>query len=148
MITKHKIYILLIALATLLFSACQEPSSGTKVIKVIDGDSIVIEDSYYVRYIGIDAPEKGEPYFLEATQLNKKLVEGKKIRMEKDISERDRYGRLLCYVYVNDVFVNAEIVKLGYAYAKSYPPDIKHQQYLETLELEAKQLKRGIWKSP
>ena len=148
MIIKHKIYILLITLVTLLFLACQEPSSGTKVIKVIDGDSIVIEGGYHVRYIGIDAPEKGEPYFLEATQLNRRLVEGKKIRMEKDISETDRYGRLLCYVYVNDIFVNAEIVKLGYAYAKSYPPDIKHQQYLETLELGAKQLNRGIWKSP
>ncbi len=145
---KRRIYILLIILVTLLFVACQEPSSGTKVIKVVDGDSIVIEGSYHVRYIGIDAPEKGEPYFLEATQLNRRLVEGKKVRMEKDTSETDRYGRLLCYVYVNNVFVNAEIVRLGYAYAKSYPPDIKHQQYLETLELEAKRLKRGIWKSP
>jgi micrococcal nuclease len=53
-------------------------------------------------------------------------VEGKSIRLEKDISEKDKYGRILGYVYVDNVFVNAEIVRFGYTHAKAYPPDIKH----------------------
>lgn len=146
MTTRRKIYVLLIALVMLLLFACPEPSTGTKVVQVIDGDTIIVEGGYHIRYIGIDAPEKGQLYSSEATQINRKLVENKKVRLEKDISETDRHGRLLCYVYVNAIFVNAEIVRLGYAYAKAYPPDTKYQSYLEAMEREAKKLRKGIWK--
>lgn len=99
-----------------------------------------------MRYIGMDTPEKGEPYYLEALQMNNELVGGKKVRLEKDISDRDRYGRLLRYIYVDDIFVNAELVRQGYAHAHAYPPDIKYQTYLETAEEEARRMNRGIWK--
>lgn len=143
--TRNKFYAIVIITTMFLLSACQEQHS-TKVIQVIDGDTVIIENGFHVRYIGIDAPEKNEAYYLEATLLNKKLVEGKSIRLEKDTSEKDKYGRILGYIYVDDIFINAEIVRLGYAHAKAYPPDIKHQWYLQIMETEARKTKRGIWK--
>jgi micrococcal nuclease len=137
----------LLLLAILFLSlACQRPSGTARVIQVIDGDTIAIEGGYHVRYIGIDAPEKDEFCYLEAKQVNERLVAGKKVRLEKDISDEDRYGRLLRYVYVDDTFVNAEMARLGYAWAEAYPPDIKYQVYLEAMEKEARQIKRGIWR--
>jgi micrococcal nuclease len=144
---KKDILCVAIALLTmLLLTACQVQSPACKVIRVIDGDSIVLEGNRHVRYIGIDAPEKDEFGYLEATQANRELVEGKKVTLEKDISERDKFGRLLRYVYVDNIFVNAEMIRLGFAQASLYPPDIKHQPYLKAMEVEAKQLRKGIWK--
>jgi len=134
---RSKIIILLL-LTTLLLLACQQPPGVAKVTQVIDGDTIVIEGGYHVRYIGIDAPEKDESYYLEAKQANEELVEGKKVRLEKDISNKDKYGRLLRYVYVDGTFVNAEMVRQGYACAKAYLPDVKYQVYLEAMEKEAR----------
>lgn len=119
---------------------------AAKVIQVIDGDTIAIEGGYHVRYIGIDAPEKDEFYYLEARQANEELVKGKRVRLEKDISDKDRYGRLLRYVYVDGTFVNAEMVWQGYARAETYTPDVKYQVYLEAVEKEARQTERGIWR--
>jgi micrococcal nuclease len=137
--------ILVLFLLSALF-ACHASDATTRVIDVIDGDTIIIAGGYHVRYIGIDAPEKGETYFMEATEANRQFVKGKKVKLERDRSEKDKYGRLLYYVYVDNILVNAEMVRLGYAYAKTYSPDTKHQLYLEAMEIEAKQLKRGIWK--
>ena len=78
--------------------------------------------------------------------MNEELVGKGKVMLEKDTSDKDIYGRLLRYVYVNDIFVNAELVRQGYAYARAYPPDLKYQDYLEAAEKEARQKKRGIWK--
>lgn len=118
------------------------------VTKVIDGDTIIVEGGYRVRYIGIDTPEtypRLEAFGMEAWQANRQMVEGKEVRLEKDISETDKYERLLRYVYVDDTFVNAELVKLGLAEVKAYPPDTKYQDYLEQLEAEAKLAGKGIW---
>ncbi len=101
-----------------------------------------------MRYIGIDAPEvypKLEAFGMEAWQANRQLVEGKDVRLERDVSETDGYGRLLRYVYVDDILVNAELVKEGLAQAKAYPPDIKYQDYLEELEQQARLGGRGMW---
>ena len=118
------------------------------VTRVIDGDTVVIDTGQRVRYIGIDTPEvypQPEAGGMEAWQANRQLVEGKKVRLERDVSETDKYGRLLRYVYVDDVFVNAELVRLGLAEAKAYPPDIKYQDYLEEMEAEARAAGRGMW---
>jgi len=118
------------------------------VTKVIDGDTIIVEGGYRVRYIGIDTPEtypRMEAFGLEAWQANRQLVEGKEIRLEKDVSETDKYDRLLRYVYVDDTLVNAELVKLGLAEAKAYPPDTKYQDYFKQLEKQAKSAGRGMW---
>ena len=119
-----------------------------RVTQVIDGDTITIEGGYKVRYIGIDTPEiypKLEAYGMEALKANRELVEGKEVRLERDVSETDKYGRLLRYVYVDDILVEAELVRQGLAEAKAYPPDIKYQDHLEKLEAEARQAGRGIW---
>lgn len=115
---------------------------------MIDGDTITIEGGQWVRYIGIDTPEvypDVEAFGIEAWQANRQLVEGKRVRLERDVSERDKYGRLLRYVWVDNIMVNAELVRLGLAQAKAYPPDTKYQDYLERLEIEAKRAGRGIW---
>lgn len=128
--------------------SCGSPPDTARVIQVIDGDTIAIEGGYRVRYIGIDTPEvhpELEAYGMEALEANRKLVEGREVRLEKDISETDRYGRLLRYVYVDDIFVNAELVRQGLAEARAYPPDVKYQDYLEQLETEARQAGRGMW---
>ncbi len=143
---REKFATLLLSIVLLLSSACHQPSDMALVTEVIDGDTIVIDGGYHVRYIGIDAPESGELYYLEAKQANEELVAGKKVRLESDISDRDRYGRLLRYVYVDDKFVNAEMISRGCAWAIAYPPDVKYQVYLEAMEGEARQTKRGFWR--
>ena len=137
--------ILVLALVLLVFSSCTSTSEKTVVTRVIDGDTIEIRGGDRVRYIGIDTPEIGEPYYLEATNKNRELVEGKRVRLVKDVSEEDQYGRLLCYIYVDDLFVNAELVRLGYARAYRYPPDTYYAELFSQLELEAKQAGRGLW---
>jgi micrococcal nuclease len=115
------------------------------VTKVIDGDTIEIKGGERVRYIGIDTPERGKYYWKEATQKNKELVEGKRVRLEKDTEDRDKYGRLLRYVYIGDTMVNAELVRQGYAYSYSYPPNLKYQQYLLQLQGQAQDEGLGLW---
>jgi micrococcal nuclease len=143
---RSALAVLFLSVLLLLPVACKPPADTTMVVRVIDGDTIVIEGGYHVRYIGVDSPETDEYYYTDATQMNRKLVEGKQVRLESDISDKDKYGRLLRYIFVDDVFVNAEMVRQGCAWASAYPPDIKYQVYLEAMEKEARQLKRGFWR--
>jgi len=128
-------------------------SNDVKVIRVIDGDTIEIEGGERVRYIGIDTPETVDPkksiqcFGVEAYNKNKELILGKTARLEKDITERDKYGRLPRYVWLDDVFVNLELVKQGFAYSYSYPPDIKYQDLFVKAQQEAREAKRGLWNS-
>ncbi|MFC1968894.1 thermonuclease family protein [Chloroflexota bacterium] len=140
--------LIILLLLALLIGGCYAPPDTVTVIKVIDGDTIVIEGGYRVRYIGIDTPEirpREEAYAIEAWQANRQMVEGKRVRLEKDVSETDRYDRLLRYVYVEDFFVNAELVRVGLARVISYPPDTRYQSLLEEVEDEARRAGRGIW---
>ena len=133
----------------LLLSSCATTPQTAKVVQVIDGDTIVIDSGHHVRYIGIDTPEIGEPFYEEAKQANKGLVSGKTVLLERDVTERDKWGRLLRYVYVDGIFVNAELVRQGYARVYPYGtfPDVKYYDILKQAEEEAKQAKRGIWGS-
>lgn len=135
-----------------LFLGCRAEPEGFFVTKVIDGDTIQVQSTtgarYKVRYIGIDAPEtsqQSECYGPEATAKNRELVERKKVELQKDVSETDRYGRLLRYVLVDSLFVNAEMVEKGYARAVTYPPDVRYRDLFARLEREARQAKAGIW---
>lgn len=125
----------------------------SKVIRVIDGDTIEIDGGEKVRYIGVNTPETVntktivECFGKEASDKNKELVEGKPVRLEKDISDRDRYGRLLRYVYVDDIFINDYLVRQGYANSASYPPNIKYQEQFRQAEKEARENNRGLWES-
>ena len=137
-----------IFLLLLLLTGCSSPPDTARVTRVIDGDTITIAGGYKVRYIGIDTPEvypRVEAFGIEAWQANRELVEGKEVRLERDVTETDRYGRLLRYVYVDDIFVNAELVRLGLARSKAYPPDTEYQDLLEEMEAEAREAGRGMW---
>ncbi len=137
-----------IVLLLLSLGGCQSPPDTARVTQVIDGDTIVIANGSRVRYIGIDTPEvypKLESFGSEAWQANRELVEGKVVRLERDVSDTDRYGRLLRYVYVDGTFVNAELVRRGLARARAYPPDTRYQDHLQELETEARQAGRGMW---
>jgi len=122
-----------------------------RVIRVIDGDTIEIEGGVKVRLIGIDAPETVHPekpvecFGREASTKNRELIEGREVRLEKDVSETDKYGRLLRYVYVNGLFVNEYLVRNGYAHAVTYPPDVKYQEQLRQAEQEAREERKGLW---
>jgi endonuclease YncB( thermonuclease family) len=158
--TKY-LHSILVLLLLILAISCVTPGPAPEVqittTRVIDGDTIEVSISgtiYKVRYIGIDAPELDDErsefcaLAQEATRLNRQLVGGETVRLEKDVSETDKYERLLRYVYVDDTFVNAELVRQGLAWAKTYEPDIKYQDTLEKAEAEARQDKMGIWQEP
>jgi len=115
------------------------------VIRVIDGDTIDLEDGSRVRYLGIDTPETGEPYYSEATARNKELVEGKVVYLQKGKRDSDEYDRLLRYVFTDGVFVNAELVAQGFATAYIFDTDEWYSQILVQLEQYAKMKKRGLW---
>lgn len=121
------------------------------VKRVIDGDTIELMDGRKLRYIGVDTPESVDPrrkvecFGKEASLFNKELVEGREVRLEKDISETDSFGRLLRYVYIGDIMVNKYLVEQGYAYASSYPPDVKHQNDFKHAQEMAEKENRGLW---
>ena len=119
-----------------------------KVVRVINGDTIVVSNDKRVRYIGVDTPEvsdEPEYYGTEATSFNKKLVEGRNVFLEKDVSERDRFGRFLRFVYADGILVNAELVREGYARAVAFHPDIRYAECFASLEREAREAGRGMW---
>ena len=143
---------MLIKLLLIGMAGCGEDdsiSSGSefKVERVIDGDTVVLVGGRTVRYIGIDTPERGEPYYEEAREANRHLVEGEVVRLELDEEEKDRYGRTLAYVYADDIFVNMELVKQGYARAYPYPPNVKYENTFSNAEDKARQKRIGIWSS-
>jgi len=123
------------------------------VTEIVDGDTIrVLIDGaeYPVRYIGIDTPEvqHNEWYGKEARDANIELVAGKEVLLEKDVSETDQFDRLLRYVYLLDgTFVNAELVRMGFAVAKAYPQDKTYHAQLESFEQEAIKSSLGLWQA-
>jgi endonuclease YncB( thermonuclease family) len=121
------------------------------VTEIIDGDTIIIRiengDIFSVRYIGIDAPERDEPFFTEAYNANANLVLQKSVILVKDISETDPYDRLLRYVIVDDIFVNLELVRIGFASAITFPPDIICAEQLAAVEQEALASRYGLWEA-
>lgn len=127
-------------------------SGGTVFVKrVVDGDTIEIDGGQKVRYIGIDTPETVDPnrqvgcYGKEASERNKELVEGKQVRLEKDVSETDKYGRLLRYVWMGDILINELLVRDGYAKSSTYPPDVKYQEKFLAAERKAREEEKGLW---
>lgn len=94
----------------------------------------------------MDTPQWGDPYFQEAKDRNTQLVAGQTVTLVKDVSEMDRFGRLLRFVYLaNGTFVNAELVRQGYAFAATYPPDVAHSATFASLQREAQAASRGLW---
>jgi micrococcal nuclease len=133
-------------------SACiraAAPREEAVVTKITDGDSIEVEVdgvAFRVRYVGMNAPEmNGEPLGEESRAANAALLGGKTIVMIRDLSEADRYGRLLRHVFADGVFVNRELVRLGLARAEDYPPDVSCSSEMRAAEDEARAALRGMW---
>ncbi len=133
-------------------AAAASSTAETYLVKrVVDGDTIELANGEKVRYIGIDTPETVDPrkpvqcFGKEASAKNKNLVEGKMVRLEKDVRDRDQYGRLLRYVYIDDLFVNLELVKTGYARIDTVPPDVKFSKIFLAAQQEAKEQGIGLW---
>lgn len=132
-----------------------QPSATTTalVTRVIDGDTIELEGGEHVRYIGINTPELAhgdqmlECFSEEARLRNEALVLGKHVTLVRDVRDRDKYGRLLRYVFVGDTLVNETLVRDGFAYATSYPPDVTRQEILREAERAARMDGRGLWSS-
>lgn len=129
-----------------------------RVVRVVDGDTLIIDrgrGSERLRYIGIDAPESVKPdtpvEFMgkEASAANAALVEGATVVLEKDVSETDRFGRLLRYVWLKDgeawLFVDLELVRQGYAQAVTFPPDVRWTDTLRAAERVARDAGLGLW---
>jgi micrococcal nuclease len=129
-----------------------DPANATidsRVLKIIDGDTVDIRGSTRVRYLNIDTPEIGQPYSDLAIALNKSLVQFKNVRLETDVKERDAYDRLLAYVYVETdagwVMANLEIVRAGLARLLIIPPNGKYRAEFEEALLDAMIHRRGMW---
>ena len=149
--------LLVLALLSAVAVTSAEPAAfvdGT-VVRVVDGDTIHVRIGARVervRYIGVNAPElhhprRGEePGGREAARVNGDLVLGRRVRLETDVQSRDRYGRLLAYVWVGDLMVNAELVRLGYAQVMTVPPNVRHQALLLKLQRDAREAGRGLWR--
>lgn len=124
------------------------PRDLATVLEVIDGDTIDVDidgETYRVRYIGIDTPERERPYYAEATDFNAQLVDGQTVLLVKDVSETDQYDRLLRYIFVGDTFVNFELVNQGYAAAVTFPPDVSCEGMFRAAEADARSRGLGLW---
>jgi len=140
--------------------------SSIRVKRVVDGDTLQLDNGERVRLIGIDTPEvhQSDKLFRDSqrsgedirtiqemgrrsSEFTRELVEGKSVRLEFDVEKHDKYNRLLAYVYLVDdgTFVNAEIITNGYASLMSIPPNIKYADKFQRLYQEARQERRGLW---
>lgn len=133
------------------------------VTKHVDGDTVYVKledgSEKKVRFIGVNSPEsttKTEPYGKEASEYTKKSLKGKTIYLEKDVSETDKYGRLLRYIWleppkeiseseIRTKMFNAILVLEGYAQSSTYPPDVKYSEYFKDFQKEARKKNTGLW---
>ena len=132
------------------------PADTRTVLRVVDGDTLIVEPKERVRLIGVDAPESVAParpvecMAREASRfLSELLPTGTAVRLEYDVERLDRYGRTLAYVLVNStgLFVNAELVRRGFAQPLTIPPNVAHADQFTDLALEARRADRGLWGS-
>jgi len=150
---KYKrIQIFLPFLFIILLSSFLYGQDVVRVKRVIDGDTILLANGERVRLIGVNTPETKHPqkpverFGKEASLFTKRMVEGKEVRLEFDWQKRDKFGRLLAYVYLMDgTFLNAEIIKQGYGFAYTKYP-FKYLEEFRQYEREARESKRGLWK--
>jgi micrococcal nuclease len=133
-------------------------SLDARVVRVVDGDTVVARvagrsGSERVRYIGIDTPESVKPgtpvqcFAHRAAAANARLVSGERVRLMLDVEQRDRFGRLLAYVYRarDGAFVNAALVRGGYARTLTIPPNVRFAARFAALAAEARRASRGLW---
>jgi micrococcal nuclease len=127
-----------------------------RVVKIVDGDTIHVligRRREKIRYIGVDTPETHKPdtpvqcYGRAASAFNARLLAGRRVELRTDAETRDRYGRLLAYVYrrPDGLFVNAELVRRGFATILTIPPNVAHAEEFLRLQRAAREVGRGLW---
>ena len=143
---------LLLFVVPVLFSPAEpaaqkdaETPQDRLVVRVIDGDTVDMAGGERIRLIGIDAPERGEDYYDEAATRLRELLQGKTVELRADTADRDEYGRLLRYVYLDGVFINELMVREGYARQFPFGDDRMHQDAIAAAEDAAKAEQLGIW---
>jgi micrococcal nuclease len=121
------------------------------VLRVVDGDTLILDGQERVRLIGVDTPESVDPrrpveaFGKEAAAFTRRMAEGKRVRLAYDQQRTDRYGRTLAYVYLEDgTFLNAEIIRQGYGHAYTRFPFPYAEEFLQ-YEREARAARRGLW---
>lgn len=124
----------------------QESKSQTLITKVVDGDTVETSLGEKIRYIGINSPENGEPFSKQATDKNKELVLNKNVRLEFDVEKKDRFGRTLAYVFVQDLNVSIELAKAGVAVSQTLQPNVKYQKEILDGQKSARDNCLGLWK--
>ena len=141
---KSVIVFFIILVIAFIVTIYIEDYKEVRVTDIVDGDTIKIGYNS-VRLIGINAPESNEPCYKEAKEMLEDLVKHKKVRLEKDVKEQDDYGRLLKYVYVDDLLVNGEMIRLGLARFEEIEPNTKYSELFLDLENKARKAGRCIW---
>jgi micrococcal nuclease len=125
-----------------------------KVVRVVDGDTVVVRyerREERIRLIGVDTPETVHPnkpieaYGEEAKEYTKKKLEEKDIQIEFDVQERDRYGRLLGYIWLDGLLFNDELLRMGYARVATFPPNVKYVETFKETERNAREKQVGLW---
>lgn len=125
------------------------------VVRVIDGDTFVINyngTDEKVRLIGVDTPESVHPnedknteFGEKVSNYSKKMLTGKQVGIEFDVEQRDKYGRLLAYVYLDGRMYNKMLLEKGYAKLATYPPNVKYVDDFTEIQKEARENKVGLW---
>jgi micrococcal nuclease len=138
-------------------SAARSGAEHARVLRVVDGDTIKVRlddgRTERVRYIGIDTPESVKPdtpvqcFAKKASHYNASLVAGRSVTLRMDAEARDRYGRLLAYVYTDGRFVNRELVARGYARTMTIPPNVAHADEFARLARRAREAGLGLWRA-
>ncbi len=137
-----------VAAACIFLLAFAAPGERGRVKKVLDGDTIVLENGDLIRYLCVDSPEEGEPFHDEAKRVNDSLVFGKVVRVEFDRKVKDRYGRCLGYVWLDTLLVNNFLVKRGLASVYYFPPNDHFLACFVATAKAARGKKSGIWILP
>ncbi len=147
----------------ILVSGClpdaQEKVAHSYVVRVIDGDTVILAGGERLRLIGIDTPEvrhrvagewvyDPEPFAIEATEYNRNLVENRSVKIEYDIEKRDRYDRLLGYLFCEDnELINKKLLRKGLATVYTFPPNVKYREKFVSAQKKAMQENIGLWKA-
>ncbi|PIS06756.1 hypothetical protein COT79_02835 [Candidatus Berkelbacteria bacterium CG10_big_fil_rev_8_21_14_0_10_43_14] len=144
----YLILLLLFVYSLLIYNDFTKKTSLVHVFisRIIDGDTIEIDTGEQIRYIGIDTPEIGQKYADEATRRNTDLLRDASVLLERDVLYKDKYNRILGYVWVDGMMVNDELVKEGLAKTLTIPPDTKYEYRFNASQEYAKIHKRGLWK--
>ena len=142
------IFLLFLVLGVLFLSSAPSSAFDTgdpfRVTRVVDGDTIVLADGRHIRYLGINTPEYGEPFWKEAKDYNALKVRGKSVMLEFGEVKEDKYGRTLAYVFVGGEMVNAQLLKAGWAHLLILEPIRYHDSFQQAQE-EARAKDLGIW---